>query len=104
MEQRKVDFDSLPWQTSMKGVRYKAYQEGNRKLRLVEFTKEFVEPDWCTKGHIGYVLDGEGEVDFSGQSVKYSTRDGIFIPAGLENKHKLKVISKVIRLVLVEDA
>ena len=103
MHEYKVDFNSISWQSQTKGVRFKAFLQGNRRLRLVEFSNEFVELEWCNKGHIGYVLEGEGEVDFSGQIVKYSSGDGVFIQAGPEHKHKLKVISTVIRMVLVED-
>jgi hypothetical protein len=103
MDECKVDFNSLSWQSPTKGVRFKAFLHGNRRLRLVEFSDEFVELEWCMKGHIGYVLEGEGEIDFSGQIVKYSSGDGVFIQAGLEHKHKLKVLSKTIQMVLVED-
>ena len=104
MERYKVHFDSLPWQSTLKGARYKAFQQGNRKLRLLEFSRGFVEPDWCTKGHIGYILDGELDIDFDGTLVRFSAGDGVFVPPGAENKHMAIVISDVVRLVLVEDA
>jgi quercetin dioxygenase-like cupin family protein len=104
MEKCKVDFDSLPWQSPLQGVRFKAFQQGGRKLRLVEFSRGFVEPDWCMKGHIGYVLEGEMDVDFNGDLVRFSAGDGVFIPAGAENKHKGKVLTDVVRLVLVDEA
>ena len=103
MEQCKVDFESMAWETPAAGVKFKAYEQGGRKLRLVEFSKEFVEPDWCTKGHIGYVLAGQMEVDFDGQKVVFGSGDGIFIPAGEEHRHKGKVLTDVLKVVLVED-
>jgi len=42
----------------MPGARSKFFQQEDKQIRLVEFTDEFVEPDWCEKGHIGYVLEG----------------------------------------------
>jgi hypothetical protein len=45
MEQYRVDFDSMSWEIPADGVRFKAYPQSGRKLRLAEFTKEFVEPD-----------------------------------------------------------
>jgi hypothetical protein len=42
MEQHKIDFESMEWETPAAGVRFKVYRQGGRKLRLVEFTKEFV--------------------------------------------------------------
>jgi quercetin dioxygenase-like cupin family protein len=104
MDQRRVDFGSLAWQTPLPKARYKASQHGNRRIRLVEFAKGFVEPDWCIQGHMGYVLDGEMDVDFDGQVVRFSTGDGVAIPAGEKNRHKATVITDVVRLILVEDA
>jgi len=45
MEKYKVDFRTMPWETPAVGVRFKAHEQGDRKLRLAEFTKEFVEAD-----------------------------------------------------------
>jgi quercetin dioxygenase-like cupin family protein len=104
MEKCKVNFDVLPWQTPLEGARYKVFQQGNRRLRLVEFSRGFAEPDWCVKGHIGYVLEGEMDLDFDGQLVRFSRGDGLFIPAGAENRHVAKVLTDMVRLVLVEDA
>ncbi len=103
MEQYKVDFDSKSWETPAEGVRFKAYQQGGRKLRLAEFTKEFIEPDWCTKGHIGYVLEGQMEIDFDEKVLMFSEGDGVFIPAGEEHKHKGKVLTDTVKIILVED-
>ena len=88
MDERRIDFGSLSWQTPLPGARYKASQQGNRRIRLVEFEKGFVEPDWCMKGHVGYVLSGEMDVDFDGQVVRFSEGDGLMIPRGEENRHK----------------
>ncbi len=103
MAQYKIDFGSMAWETPAEGVRFKAYEQGSRKLRLVEFAKEFVEPDWCSKGHIGYILEGKMEIDFNGESIVFGPGDGVFIPAGPEHKHKGKVLTDVVKAVLVED-
>ena len=103
-EKYKVSFDSIEWQSPLKGARFKAFQQGNRKLRLVEFHRGFAEPDWCTKGHIGYVLDGEMDIDFNGTLVRFSAGDGVYIPPGVENKHMARVLTDVVKLILVEDA
>jgi len=103
MADYKVSFDSLPWQSSSKCARHKIFQHGNRRLRLLEFSKGFVEPDWCTKGHIGYVLSGEIDIDFKGRLVRFAAGDGVFIPAGRGNEHMAKVITDAVTLILVED-
>ena len=103
MEQYKIDFESMDWEIPAEGVRFKAYEQDGRKLRLVEFTKEFVESDWCTKGHIGYILDGEMEIDFDGKVIMFGPGDGVFIPAGREHKHKGRVLTDNVKVILIED-
>ena len=70
MDSCKVDLNTMEWQSPLPGAKFKAFEKDNRKLRLVEFTKDFIEPDWCVKGHIGYVLDGEMEINFDGEPVR----------------------------------
>ena len=103
MRKCKVDFATLDWESPMHSVRFKAHEQGRRKLRLVEFSRDFVEPDWCMKGHIGYVLEGEMNMDFDGDIVHFAPGDGLFIPAGEGSKHIAKVLTDVVRLILVED-
>jgi quercetin dioxygenase-like cupin family protein len=103
MEQYKIDFESMEWETPTACVRFKAYEQGDRKLRLVEFAKEFVEQDWCTKGHIGYILEGQVKIDFDGKAIVFGPGDGVFIPAGEKHKHKAKVLTDTAMAVLVED-
>jgi len=101
MEQYRVDFRMMPWDAPAVGVRFKAYEQGGRKLRLAEFTREFVEADWCTKGHIGYILKGQMEIDFDGKAILFGPGDGLFIPAG--EKHMATVLTDAVKVILVED-
>jgi quercetin dioxygenase-like cupin family protein len=59
----------------------------------VEFTREFVEPDWRWKGHFGYVLEGRLEIDFNRERVLFTQGDGVFIPPGKTHKHMARVVS-----------
>ena len=103
VDKRKVNFDSLPWQTPLPGARFKAFQQGNTLLRLVEFSKGFMEPDWCAKGHVGYVLEGEVDIDFDGKTVRFSAGDGLMIPKGKKDRHKAIVVTDIVRVILVEE-
>jgi len=103
MKQYRIDFESMEWEVPADGVRFKAYGQCGRKLRLVEFSKEFVESDWCTKGHIGYILEGQMEIDFNGKKEVFSPGDGVFIPAGEEHKHKGRVLTDKVKAILVEN-
>jgi len=103
MKQYKIDFGSMPWERAAVGAKFKAYERNRRKLHLAEFTREFVEPDWCIKGHIGYILEGQMEIDFDGKVVVFNSGDGLFIPAGDKHKHKGRVLTDVVKIILAED-
>ena len=62
MLQYKVDFYQLEWEQPVEGVNCKTKKYGNKQLRLVEYTKR-MPPHWCEKGHYGFILAGELEID-----------------------------------------
>ncbi len=97
-----IDFNNIPWETPMKGLRFKAMRQGGKQLRLVEYTKEMPQ-HWCEKGHIGYVLEGRFEIRFPGEVHIYNEGDGVFIPAGAEHKHMGRALTDIVRVVFVEE-
>jgi quercetin dioxygenase-like cupin family protein len=99
----KVDFDSMEWRSIRPGARYKLFQEGSRQLRLVEFTSGDVAPEWCSQGHIGFVLSGALDIDIGGRVVSFAEGDGIFIPSGQSSAHRATSITPGTRLVMVEE-
>ncbi len=86
-----IDFKGINWENIEQGVRHKAFIRDNQRIRLVEFSDEFAEKDWCSKGHIGYILEGRLSIDFNGKQVNFESGDGLFIPEGEANKHKGRV-------------
>jgi uncharacterized cupin superfamily protein len=52
-----IDFQNMTWESSAPGVRHKVY----------------------TKGHIGYVLEGNISIDFDGRVLTFREGDGFFI-------------------------
>ncbi|NNM68880.1 MAG: phosrestin [Gallionella sp.] len=103
MDQYRILFDALDWQDGISGARFKVFRSDTKQLRLLEFTSEFAEPDWCEKGHIGFVIQGELEIDFHGSIVRYPQGSGIFIPAGSASAHKARSTTPTVLLFLVED-
>jgi mannose-6-phosphate isomerase-like protein (cupin superfamily) len=98
----RVAFDEMPWETSPSGVRFKVRTIGSQQLRLLEFTRDLDHPHWCTTGHVGYVLDGEMEVDFGSGTVVFRTGDGVAIPPGEADKHRPRARTDRVRLIFVE--
>jgi quercetin dioxygenase-like cupin family protein len=100
----RADFEAVPWQSPLPGMRFHIYEQQGRRLRVVVYSRDFVEADWCRKGHVGYVLEGEFDIDFNGRLVHFGAGDGIFIPPGEEHQHKARIISELVRVVMFEDA
>jgi quercetin dioxygenase-like cupin family protein len=102
MNQYKIDFASVDWDVPTAGVRQKVVVKNDGQFRLLEFSKDFVELDWCTKGHIGYILDGQLEIDFNGKSILYGPGDVAIIPDGNDHKHKAKSVTDKVTIFVVE--
>lgn len=102
-EQCKIDFTSIPWESPIDGARSKIYRYANKQVRLVEITNRFIETEWCTRGHIGYILDGQLEINFNGNIVIFNKGDGFFIPAGEKDKHIGRILTDVVKIIFVED-
>jgi hypothetical protein len=101
MDDYRALFDALEWQNAAPGLRYKAWRHGDKQLRLLEHSQEFIEPDWCEKAHSGMVLEGELEIDFQGRQVRFPQGSGLAIPAG--EKHKGRPVGPRVLIFLVED-
>ena len=94
MDDYKIEFEKVPWVDAAPGLKYKEFIKDNKKLRLVEFSDNFIEKDWCEKGHFGIALDGRALVLFNnGLNVTFAKGDIINIPHGENDKHKT-IISK----------
>jgi hypothetical protein len=99
-----IHFESLDWENPKEGVEQKVYSKGKKKMRLLVFQDTFIEEGWCLNGHVGFVLDGEMNVDFSGSIRKYKKGDGIWIDEGKSSKHKVVIEKgKHVELVLFES-
>lgn len=100
----RLDFENTAWEHPLPGCRFKCIVKGNRQVRLLEFTIDFVEPDWCRKGHTGIVLEGDLEIDFNGRIEQFPQGSALLIPAGDDGAHKARALSERALLFLVEDA
>ena len=104
VKETAIVFEQMEWQSPQPGVRCKVFRKGRTQIRLVEFAQEFVEPDWCIRGHAGLVLSGVLEVDFTGEVVRYAEGTALHIPAGAAHAHKARAVTPTVTLFLVEEA
>lgn len=103
MEQHRILFDEIEWQSPQPGARFKVFRDGKRQVRLLELTSEFVETEWCEKEHAGFVVEGELEIDFSGRLVRFPQGSALVIPPGAQHAHKARAVTDTVRLFLVEE-
>jgi hypothetical protein len=97
-----VKFDSIPWDSPIRGVRQKIHRANGRVLRLVEYSTEMA-PHWCSKGHIGHVVDGKIEIGFRDRTEVFGPGDGVFIPDGPEHEHRGVPLTPTVTVWFVED-
>jgi quercetin dioxygenase-like cupin family protein len=98
----KIDFDAMEWANAAPGSRFKAFDLEGSRMRLLEFTPQFVETDWCRKGHTGVVLEGSLDIDFGDRVERFDTGHALFIPPGDPGKHKVHALSERVLLFVVE--
>lgn len=99
--QYKADFDKLEWESPIEGVRHKYIDQNNLRIRLVEYSKE-MPPHWCEKGHYGYLIEGQMEIEYENSKIIYKAGDGIFIPDGPDHKHRGRVLSEKMLVFFIE--
>jgi quercetin dioxygenase-like cupin family protein len=96
-------FDNLPWQSTGVGVRHKQITLAGRQLRLLELTPGLVHPDWCARGHAGYVLEGRLELRFRTGAVQCNGGEGFLIPGGEAHAHIPRALTDRVTLFVVDD-
>ncbi|MFH0777803.1 MAG: cupin domain-containing protein [Candidatus Eisenbacteria bacterium] len=100
--QHRIDFDELEWKSPIEGVRDKSVVQDGRRVRLVEYSRS-MPPHWCEKGHFGYVLEGEMEVEYPGETVVYKEGHGILIPSGCEHRHRARILTERALVFFIEE-
>lgn len=99
MENHKVEFERIEWISAGDGIRYKCFEKGKQKIRLMDLNDMYSDTDWCQNGHAAYILDGRFTVKFEDHTETFNAGDTVFISAGMkhiamvENGYHLKMIS-----------
>ena len=99
--QYKAEFDKLDWDSPLEGVRHKFIDQNNLRIRLVEYSKEMT-PHWCEKGHYGYLIEGQLEIEYENGKIVYKPGDGIFIPDGSDHRHRGKALTERVLVFFIE--
>lgn len=59
----RVPFGSIPWEQGEHRLEKKKTLRG-RGVGLLEFAPGFVDPHWCERSHVMYVVQGTLELEF----------------------------------------
>jgi quercetin dioxygenase-like cupin family protein len=59
-------------------------------------------PHWCERGHYGYVIEGQMEIEYNNGKTIYNPGDGICIPDGPAHKHRGRILSEKAVVFFVE--
>jgi hypothetical protein len=103
MDNPRVELIASEWQVTAPGARQKVAEHAGKRVRLIEFSEGFVEHDWCSRGHAGYVLEGAMDIVLEhGPAVRFGPGDALVLRAGTD-KHKARMLTPLVRLFLVED-
>jgi quercetin dioxygenase-like cupin family protein len=86
-----VGFDSVAWQAASPASRFKAVARGTLRVRLLELSEGFVEPEWCTQGHAGRVLEGSLTLRTPSGAQRLRRDDVFVIEPGEEHAHKAEL-------------
>ncbi len=103
MQSKRISFDEMDWEVSPSGARFKVQNLGEKQLRLLEFGQNLNHPEWCLKGHTGYVLEGEMEVEFDARILRFKAGDGLYFPSGEAERHRPRAVSETVLVIFVED-
>jgi quercetin dioxygenase-like cupin family protein len=100
---RRIAFEEMAWTEIGSGARCRQAGAGGRRMRVLEITPDLVHPEWCEKGHAGFVLEGELELRFEDGAVQYRTGDGFIILSGQSDRHIPRALSSRTVLLLWEQ-
>jgi mannose-6-phosphate isomerase-like protein (cupin superfamily) len=55
-------------------------------MALLEFGPGFADPNWCEKGHIGYILEGSLSIEFEDAAEVILPGEGFIIDPGTRHR------------------
>jgi len=96
----RLPFTSLPWAVGAHPLEKKKLVPGH-SVGLLEFEPDFEDPNWCTRGHIIYVLDGTLELGLDGGAAEQvQAGDGCVLARGTPHRAR-NPGDRPVRLVIV---
>ena len=80
---------------------WRTFEQGNVRVRIVEYTPGYLADHWCSKGHVLYVLEGELVTELSDGRKYVLTPGSSYQVADDANPHR-SYTEKGARLLIVD--
>lgn len=103
MAGHKVDFAALGWSRwagELPG-RVKVARAEGQQLRMMELGPGFVEPDWCERGHIVYVVSGRYMQQVGDETWEMQAGQALILAPG--TRHRSRNTGSLAAVVFVVD-
>ena len=81
----RLPFPALPWIAGPHALERKKSVEGAAGT-LLEFAPGFSDPNWCERGHAGYVLSGALRLELQDAGTQLEAGEGFVIDPGTAHR------------------
>nr|MBC7611913.1 DHCW motif cupin fold protein [Pseudopedobacter sp.] len=107
----KIPFQTIDW-SAIEKVAYKGekgnsfwqtIQIGGLRIRIVEYSTNYLADHWCKKGHLIYCLDGEFESELENAETVKLTKGMSYIVSDNESSHRSTSINGTKLLIIDGD-
>ncbi|MDD5542783.1 MAG: cupin domain-containing protein [Acidobacteriia bacterium] len=90
---KSFQFFQLDWNETSPGITQKGFESDGSRFRLVQYAVDAKHEEWCARGHIGLVLDGEIEFETPEEKLRIKSGEAFEIPEG--TPHRAKNVASV---------
>ena len=105
----KIPFQTIDWslieKTEHKGEQgtsfWQTIQLGNLRIRIVEYSANYMADHWCQKGHVVHCLEGEFVSELEGAASTVLSKGMSYVVSDGESSHRS--ISKTGARLLIID-
>jgi quercetin dioxygenase-like cupin family protein len=97
-----LDFSNVEASQNPDHTQYREILVHDKRFRIVEYEKNASHPDWCSKGHHGFVLEGEIMYELENGSARVRAGNAFLISPGTRHRGH-NVFPGVTRFFLVDD-
>jgi len=81
-----LDFSETELKKNPDHTGFREVLVGEKHFRIVEYERNASHPDWCTTGHVGFVIEGEIMYELDKGQINARQGNGFFLPPGTRHR------------------